>query len=252
MTGIIIIMIDSNLGSLDICIFCKQKPPSVTFISEEHIVPQSLGNTHQELILGPGTVCDQCNSGRLALLDQALLDFLPVKVNRVIGRIANKKNEHPVLKSANNVSMRHTDDKLHITVPNSKKITTAQADGSVAVKITLQANKMTPKKTAVLARSLFKILFESAAKKYGTDWALLPKNDAVRDVVLNGVALQHGFVATTATKSHDLCFRIDWQHVPPFVGLHNTIFTVGLFGEDIDVDKLKKEAIKNKHSILFF
>ena len=250
--GIIITMEESKLSVLNICVFCKQRSPIVTFVSEEHIVPQSLGNTHQELILEPGVVCDQCNSGKLALLDQALLDFLPIKVNRVIGRITNKKNEHPVLKSANNVSMRHADDKLHVTVPNSKGIITSQADGLVAAKITLQANKMTPKKTEVLARSLFKILFESAVKKYGTDWAMLPENDTIRDIVLNGVAIQHGFVATSVTKSHDMCFRIDWQNVPPFVGLHNTIFTVGLFGGDVDIDKLKEEAIKNKHSMLFF
>ena len=251
-SGIIISMVDSRPTTLNVCIFCKQEPPTVTFVSEEHIVPQSLGNTYPELILEPGTVCDQCNSGKLALLDQALLDFLPVKVNRLIGRIVNKRNEHPVVKSANSISMQYTDDKLHVTVPNSNKVITTKTDGSVAAKIILRANKMTPKKTALLARSLFKILFESATKQHGIDWALLPKNDAVRDVILNGVALRHGFVATEATKTHDTFFRIDWHHIPPFVGLHNTIFTVGLFGEDIDIDEIKEEAIKNKYSILFF
>lgn len=148
--------------------------------------------------------------------------------------------------------MQYTEDILHVTVPDSKKIITTESDGSVLVKVILQANKMTAKKTTIIARSLFKILFESATKKYGNDWALLQKNDALRDMVLNGIVSQHGFVAMQIAKTHDACFRVHWDHVPPYVGLHNVNFTVGLFGEDVDADQLKKESMRNKYNIFFF
>src|SRR5262249_562875 len=51
------------------CIYCLNTAGS--FRSEEHIYPESLGN--DEAILPKGFVCDTCNNGPLAFLDNALL-----------------------------------------------------------------------------------------------------------------------------------------------------------------------------------
>jgi hypothetical protein len=62
------------------CIYCLQITGS--FESEEHIFPESLGN--KDLILGRGYVCDRCNNGILAVLDNALMKFEPIAFLQVL------------------------------------------------------------------------------------------------------------------------------------------------------------------------
>src|SRR5207249_3864987 len=56
------------------CIYCLTTTGN--FTSEEHIIPESLGN--DELVLPTRYVCDRCNNGVLAILDNMLLKFEPV------------------------------------------------------------------------------------------------------------------------------------------------------------------------------
>jgi hypothetical protein len=56
------------------CIYCTKTEGH--FTSEEHILPEALGN--DDLVLARGYVCDGCNNGLLALLDRTLLDFPPI------------------------------------------------------------------------------------------------------------------------------------------------------------------------------
>ena len=55
-----------------------------------------MGNT--EAILPAGVVCDRCNHGQLAVIDEALCEFLPVKLRRTLLGIPSKKGEYPVMK----------------------------------------------------------------------------------------------------------------------------------------------------------
>lgn len=217
-------------------------------------MPESLGNNTDDLLLNPGIVCDQCNNGRLALLDQALLDFPLIKTARVIGKIKNKGQKYPVLKSANNISMQNDGSTLRVTMGSNKNRIkpTVRSDGSMEVKITLNANQMTPKKNSVLARSLLKIAFEAAVMQNGVDWALEPKNDYIRSLILDGDELSHGFICITVAKSHDKCFQIKWAGFPPFVGLHNVLFTVGLVDKKESLEEVKEFLIREKQRALFW
>jgi hypothetical protein len=62
------------------CIYCSDIEGS--FTSEEHIIPESLGN--DELILPKGFVCDACNNDVLSDLDNALIRFEPVAYFQVM------------------------------------------------------------------------------------------------------------------------------------------------------------------------
>src|SRR2546428_8977413 len=55
----------------NLCIYCLKSDGS--FLSEEHIVAESLGN--YDTVLPKGYVCDECNNGVLSLLDEALIKF---------------------------------------------------------------------------------------------------------------------------------------------------------------------------------
>jgi HNH endonuclease len=56
------------------CIYCTKTEGS--FTSEEHILPEALGN--DDLVLESGYVCDSCNNGLLALLSGASTKFMPL------------------------------------------------------------------------------------------------------------------------------------------------------------------------------
>lgn len=76
------------------CIMCRETDGG--FGSVEHVVPESMGNT--ELILPRGVVCDRCNSGHLARLDQVLCEFPAVKIQRILMGQQTKRGKHPRLR----------------------------------------------------------------------------------------------------------------------------------------------------------
>lgn len=74
------------------CIFCKSM--SASFVSSEHIVPESLGNT--EHVLPPGIVCDGCNNYFARKIEGPLLssDFLMQARHR--NGVPSKRKRVPV------------------------------------------------------------------------------------------------------------------------------------------------------------
>ena len=81
----------------NVCIFCKKS--DVPFTSVEHIFPESLGN--QELVLPKGVVCDICNNGVLAKLDQILIEFPLVAIMKHFHGIKSKTGKIPNTKFVN-------------------------------------------------------------------------------------------------------------------------------------------------------
>lgn len=73
------------------CLFCLRRDGG--FESIEHIVAESIGN--RELLLPPGVVCDRCNNGKLAVLDQALADFPGVTAMRILRGVPRKGGKLP-------------------------------------------------------------------------------------------------------------------------------------------------------------
>jgi len=73
------------------CLFCKRKDGG--FTTQEHIFPESLGNT--ELVLPPGVVCDRCNNEKLSTLDQTICDFMPISLRRTMLGIPSKAGKIP-------------------------------------------------------------------------------------------------------------------------------------------------------------
>jgi hypothetical protein len=55
------------------CIWCLEGPPSVTFKSESHVLPECVGNKQQQ-VLPPGIVCDRCNESFSRKVEPALID----------------------------------------------------------------------------------------------------------------------------------------------------------------------------------
>lgn len=73
------------------CIFCKRD--STGSRSEEHIIPESLGN--EEHVLPPGVVCDACNNYFASSIEQVVLESGEFKTARFSMVIPNKRNRVP-------------------------------------------------------------------------------------------------------------------------------------------------------------
>jgi len=85
-----------------ICRFCQKTWPAVSFNTDAHIIPESLGNRY----LVSEYECDECNA-KFGKMDDQLTKFLGV--NRSLNGTRGKaKTKHPNYKSADQkVSVRH-------------------------------------------------------------------------------------------------------------------------------------------------
>jgi hypothetical protein len=79
------------------CLICRRSDGG--FSTDEHIVPESLGNTDK--ILPPGVVCDRCNHEVCAPLDEALCTFGPVQMLRTMRQQPTKSGKLPSVKFDN-------------------------------------------------------------------------------------------------------------------------------------------------------
>jgi hypothetical protein len=81
------------------CLFCLRSDGG--FQSREHILSEALKN--YEKILEPGVVCDRCNNGPLARLDNELIELPPVSLMRAERGIPTKAGNAVVSKWATRV-----------------------------------------------------------------------------------------------------------------------------------------------------
>lgn len=91
------------------CLFCKQQ--SEQSHSEEHIIPESIGNT--KYVLPPGVVCDQCNNYFARKVEGPLLSHPSMRNIRAWYQVPNKKGVSPSLYGF--VAGTDIDIALHVT-----------------------------------------------------------------------------------------------------------------------------------------
>jgi hypothetical protein len=171
-----------NRESLNHCIYCLNK--SAPFNSEEHIIPEALGN--EELILPRGYVCDRCNNGILSRLDNFLLDFEPISFLRVIYSPYTKAGKLPKA-SYQNISIRKTHPRNVVLTAKDKsgwvKNLKETDNGQTSFSINIKGKKFDPK---IIGRSLYKIALGMVTYDEGAEVAFDPKFDMARAFILEG------------------------------------------------------------------
>ena len=166
------------------CLFCRRSDGG--FLSVEHVIPESLGNT--DLLLPNGVVCDHCNNNELAHLDQELGDFLPIKARRTMLGIRSKSGILPELKFSRGLLRNEGGDHLILTHQNNADRRTLREIERTGPQVRLEFNfgggkRMTPRYASQLSRGLLKFALEAAWLDHGA--AMLDcKFDHVRDAVL--------------------------------------------------------------------
>jgi hypothetical protein len=155
------------------CLVCRRGDGG--FLSEEHPMPESMGNT--EVVLPNGVVCDRCNGGPLSDLDKELCDFFPVKMRRTMLGINSKAGKVPVTRFATGALRNDglTPDgqaALFFQINSAKDETTLYEKSRVGQQVELGMNvkggrPLTPRYGSELARSLLKCAFECAWLDHG-------------------------------------------------------------------------------------
>jgi len=165
------------------CIYCSRT--SEPFTSQEHIIPEGLGN--EELILPKGFVCDTCNNGILSKLDNYLLKFEPISFLRVIYTQYTKDGKLPK-ENYQNISVNKTQPRNVVFTAKDKsgwvKNLKETADGQVSFSIDVRGKRFDPKR---LGRSLYKIALGMVAFDRGFDAACDTKYNEAREFILRGV-----------------------------------------------------------------
>lgn len=154
------------------------------FRSREHPFPESLGNT--EIILPAGVVCDRCNSGVLSQLDQAICDFMPIKMRRTMLGIRSKAGVVPSTRLDGALVEHVGPDTLRFVGDNGRDVLkeTFRAGDLIGLRFDVRGGRrMTPRYGALLSRSLLKTALELAWLD-GGDAFLGSEFDHVRAAVL--------------------------------------------------------------------
>jgi hypothetical protein len=187
------------------CIYCLSEEGP--FGSQEHVLPESLGNT--EMLLAPGIVCDPCNHGTLSQLDQILIQFPPLALLRVQMLDYTKQGKRPradfqnmTIEKIDNQTIRifgkdkTADFKKREKLPDNRVLWRHEAQTRKILRIPL-------------ARSLYKVGLGFVAFKLGHDAALEERYDRARRFITNGGAFPNSLLLTresiTRFNTHIRC-----------------------------------------------
>ncbi len=159
------------------CIYCLSRDGD--FGSEDHVIPESLGN--DELVLR-GAVCGACNNS-LSRLEQSLLDFEPVAFFRVLNVPYTKKGKPPRA-DFREFTMEKVKPREILFVSKTKKdIFVPEEAPSDLSRYSLSMVSRRPFDPARLGRALFKIGLGLVAYDRGVEFACDPRYDAARDFI---------------------------------------------------------------------
>ncbi|MEW5872444.1 MAG: HNH endonuclease [Chloroflexota bacterium] len=209
------------------CIYCLTK--IAVFSSEEHIFPESLGN--DELILPKGYVCDKCNNGILARLDNALIKFEPVGMLQVQFVPYTKEGKLPKANFQNITMERTSPTNIHIKakdktgqIKNKKHL----GDDWYSFSIQMKGKKFNP---IMISRSLYKIALGIVALSQGHEQACNQKYDLARDFILKGKGFPNNLIIQTKCNPHPQV-RVAYNDLPegtPFViDIYGLVFLLNL------------------------
>ena len=194
------------------CLFCLGNED--TFASREHIFPETVGNTELAM-LRPGIICDRCNNGPLARLDEALCDYLPIAVRRATLGIPNKKGTAATVSFAEGrieplpaEAVASSDSHgVRLVDQNPRRPITHSFEGHddhVAFKISGQSGRrLTERYLAELSRAVLKIAVECAYLDH-REKVFASRFEHVRGVVL-GQRDHHGEIAWLSTATAKTC-----------------------------------------------
>jgi len=178
------------------CIYCLET--SASFTSEEHILPESIGN--YDLVLDKGVVCDECNNTILSQLDHIFLKFEPISFLQVHFVPFTKSGKLPKA-NFQNMTIEKTHPR-HIVITAKDKRGDIQnlkyfSDNSYTFDLNVRGKKFIPED---IGRALYKIALGMIAFDKGTEEACSNKYDKARDFIFNRSDFNNNLLLSTEIK----------------------------------------------------
>lgn len=155
------------------CLFCRST--AGPFNSEEHILPESLGN--DDHVLPRGYVCDTCNH-TLSKVEQALVEYPPIALLRVT-YVQHDKYGHLPTATFKGATWKRTAPRrieIHSTEEGGFRV-----DGNEVTANVVGTKRFEPHP---IARAVMKIALEIVAKDEGYEAAMDPKYDRARAFII--------------------------------------------------------------------
>lgn len=200
------------------CIYCLTTEGDLS--ADEHVMPESLAG--DELVL-VGAVCKACNNG-LSDLDQALVDFEPIAMLRVLYLDLTKKGRFPKA-SFRDFDMEKVRPGGIRFVQKGSRVSvtpTELEDGTVRIAMTATGRK--PFDPGPLARAVFKVGLGLVAEQAGPEVALETRYDAARQFV-RGLGTMPNHLLVPASVVPDPGVRTAWQRTEDM-----TVVVLWIFG----------------------
>ncbi len=200
------------------CIFCKDS--NGKFSSEEHPLPESLGNYNTTLPIG--FVCDNCNNTILSKLDTILINATPLRSLYVpytkAGKFPEENYQNVQFEKIGPAHLRiNAKDKTGF-IKNEELL----PDGKVKFSLPTLKFKFVPKE---VARALYKVGLEMIAFHQGKAAALDKKYDKARDFILKGQPFNNNLLMQMGTKNPVIEPRCTY-----WTEYGGTIFELNLYG----------------------
>lgn len=210
-----------------LCIYCKHSNPGRTFTGMEHIFPESMGN--EELVLPLGAVCDQCNNGILALLDDTLLKFEGIAFMRAYLGIPNKIGQLPTANFSNLRVERFPGNhmKMYFQGKGGFRLK-RETPEEVEFDIEFKGRRYTDAHCKRLVRAFYKIGLGLVHYDHGYPLSFHPRYDEVRKIIQGEIDF-HGYLAFGGKCVPDPRVHVGYT----FVGINGTdvtAFLMSLFG----------------------
>lgn len=214
----------------------------------EHILPESIGNTTE--ILPAGVVCDRCNHGVLAQLDQALGGFLPIEMMRTWHGVPSKSGKFPTFKFDNGVMRCRAPGDLHLLLDSGRgqpKPPSALPGQSSYAFSASRRKDTTPRRLRNVQRALLKMVVEFAWVDLGEAEALSAKFDHVREKVLS--SSHEGYLVFPEKVKPGETIEVQYEERTRVSDGHPVFGVVGVFwGFPVFTDSLFSEPQRDMPS----
>lgn len=204
------------------CLYCLEA--TGPFRSREHVVPRRLCGRSEEHVLPPGVVCDPCNHFVGKQVEAPFTDRFDIALTRGLEGIPDRHGNVLDLIDGHSPTSR-LDVQAEAGGPTVQLFasTTEHADG-----LDIEIRPKHPEPPDIVARTfraLWKIALGAIYMGHGSDAALAPRWDHLRQVVLGqpfkGFVAQAPFEATTSGELKvgvDITRPADWTAVTFVLG----------------------------------
>lgn len=189
------------------CIYCKNRFDS-SHSSVEHIIPEGLGN--KKLLLPKEAVCPSCNNEILSQLDNALLQFAPIKWMRSLKGIRSKKGRLKAMKSMQADIKPKKGNHIKINIHDEGVYRRTESGFTLKMRADAPTGET---ELEMVSRSLLKQALGFMYLHHGYDFVMKDEFDDLRSAILEGG--YYGLIGLDGVPKESMMNRVTYKFIKP-------------------------------------